>query len=140
LQWHLPCSPWSWVTFPVSNKTSFLYLKFSRPQGAVRGSGVYNKPAKTAYTVPISAMFHSAGSPIPPILMNNSIETPWLTSREAANYLQVEPRTLLMWARQKKVKGYVLSGTLRQTWRFQQADLDAMLSPPSVALTNGRIH
>src|SRR5713226_5228364 len=58
----------------------------------------------------------------------------WLTAAEAARYLKIEPRTLLMWARQGKVRGYVLSGTRRQTWRFLHADLDAMLLGPSVAL------
>ena len=58
----------------------------------------------------------------------------WLTAKEAASYLKIEPCTLLMWARQGKVKGYVLSGTRRQTWRFLSADLDAMLLGPSVAL------
>jgi excisionase family DNA binding protein len=71
----------------------------------------------------------------------------WLTATEAAQYLKVEPRTLLMWARQKKVRGYVLSGTRRQTWRFRYCDLDTALTgtgvldsqSPSVALRNGRI-
>jgi excisionase family DNA binding protein len=56
----------------------------------------------------------------------------WLTSSEAAAYLKIEPRTLLMWARTGKVKGYVLSGIHRQTWRFLTADLDGMLSAPAV--------
>jgi excisionase family DNA binding protein len=63
----------------------------------------------------------------------------WLTAPEAASYLKVEPRTLLMWARQGRVKGYVLSGTERITWRFRAEDLDATMSPPSVALTKRRI-
>jgi hypothetical protein len=62
----------------------------------------------------------------------------WLTAKEAATYLHVEPRTLLLWARQKKVKGYILSGTQRVTWRFLHSDLNAMMQPPSVAV-NGRI-
>jgi len=62
----------------------------------------------------------------------------WLTATEAARYLKVEPRTLMLWARQGKVKGFTLSGTRRHVWRFQQRDLDAMLTSPSVA-TNGRI-
>jgi len=66
-------------------------------------------------------------------------ESVWLTALEAAQYLRVEPRTLLMWARQGKVKGYVLSGTRRVTWRFRTEDLDATMSPPSVALKNGRV-
>lgn len=63
----------------------------------------------------------------------------WLTATEASAYLKVEARTLLMWARQGRVKGYVLSGTRRQTWRFLHADLDATLTAPSVALTKRRI-
>ena len=74
-----------------------------------------------------------------PTLVTNLTESPWLTSREAANYLRVEHRTLLAWARQKKVKGYILSGTERVTWRFLRSDLDATLTPPSVALTKRRI-
>ena len=58
----------------------------------------------------------------------------WLTATEAASYFKVEARTLLMWARQGRVKGYILSGTRRQTWRFLHADLDATLTAPSVAL------
>jgi excisionase family DNA binding protein len=69
--------------------------------------------------------------------MDNSTSN-WLTANEAASYLKVEPRTLLMWARQGAVKGYVLSGTRRQTWRFLHADLDGMLHRPSVAM-NRRI-
>jgi excisionase family DNA binding protein len=68
--------------------------------------------------------------------MSIPTETPWLTSREAASYLRVEPRTILLWAKQGKVKGYALSGTIRQTWRFLRADLDAMLTAPSAALLN----
>ncbi len=49
-------------------------------------------------------------------------------------YLSVEPRTILLWARQGHVKGFTLSGTLRVTWRFLHADLDATLTSPSVAL------
>ena len=62
----------------------------------------------------------------------------WLTASEAAQYLKVKARTLLMWARQGKLKDYVLSGTRRRVWRFQHVDLDAMLTEPSVALTSKR--
>jgi len=58
--------------------------------------------------------------------------TAWLTAEEAANYLRVKSRTLLLWARQGKVKGYTLSGSSRHVWRFRQADLDATLTAPSV--------
>jgi excisionase family DNA binding protein len=62
----------------------------------------------------------------------------WLTVKEAAQYLSVKPRTLAQWAREGTIKGYVLSGTKRVTWRFLRSDLDAKLLPPTVAL-NRRI-
>lgn len=63
----------------------------------------------------------------------------WLMATEATACLKIEPRTLLKWARQGRVKGHVLSGTERITWRFRTEDLDATMSPPSVALTKRRI-
>jgi len=62
----------------------------------------------------------------------------WLTAAEAAAYLKIEPRTVVMWARQAKVKGYTLSGSKRHVWRFQTTDLDDMLKLPTVALTKRR--
>lgn len=55
------------------------------------------------------------------------MESAWLTAKEAARYLKVEPRTLLLWARQGKVKAYVLSGSRRHVWRFRTEELDAAL-------------
>ena len=49
----------------------------------------------------------------------------WLTADEAAEYLKVKTRTLLLWVRQGKVKACALSGTKRHVWRFRRADLDA---------------
>jgi excisionase family DNA binding protein len=51
----------------------------------------------------------------------------WLTAAEAARYLKVKARTLLLWVRQGKVKAFALSGTQRRVWRFRQMDLDAAL-------------
>jgi len=66
-------------------------------------------------------------------------QSDWLTASEAAAYLKVKPRSLLLWVRQGKVKAYALSGTKRRIWRFRQADLDSALfaSPviPSKPLT-----
>lgn len=61
----------------------------------------------------------------------------WLTAAEAAQYLKVERRTLLDWARQGKVKGFQLSGVTRHVWRFRQCDLDAMLVPSSACSAEG---
>ena len=79
--------------------------------------------------------------------MSNS-PSEWLTASEAAQYLKVKVRTLLLWARQGKVKGFALSGTKRRVWRFRKSDLDAALleSPvlPSLSLSvrseEGRLH
>jgi excisionase family DNA binding protein len=68
----------------------------------------------------------------------NATGTEWLTAEEAAQYLRIERRTLLLWVRQGKVRAYALSGTKRRVWRFQYADLDAMLTGPSVALESKR--
>jgi excisionase family DNA binding protein len=54
-------------------------------------------------------------------------QSEWLTAMEAAAYLKVKVRTLLLWARQGKVKAFALSGTKRRVWRFRRADLDAAL-------------
>jgi excisionase family DNA binding protein len=58
---------------------------------------------------------------------SNAVQIEWLTANEAAQYLKVKPRTLLVWAKQGKVRGYVLSGTERRVWRFLRTDLDAQL-------------
>jgi excisionase family DNA binding protein len=56
-------------------------------------------------------------------------DTEWLTASEAAHYLKVRTRTLLLWTRQGKVLGYALSGTKRRVWRYRREDLDhALLS------------
>ena len=65
--------------------------------------------------------------------------SPWMTTAEAAAYLRIKPRTILLWARQGHIRGHILSGTRRVTWRFLRSDLDATLTPPSVALAKGRI-
>jgi excisionase family DNA binding protein len=51
----------------------------------------------------------------------------WLTLNEAASYLKIRPRTLALWARQKKVPAHRLSGIRRCVWRFLRPELDAML-------------
>jgi excisionase family DNA binding protein len=68
--------------------------------------------------------------------MDTIIQSQWLTVNEAAKYLKVKPRTLLLWVRHGKVKGFALSGTKRRVWRFRQRDLDAALLEASVLLSN----
>jgi len=51
----------------------------------------------------------------------------WLTADEAAQYLQVKPRSLLRWVREGKIKAYALSGIKRRVWRFRREDLDSTL-------------
>jgi len=60
-------------------------------------------------------------------------DSQWMTSAEAAAYLKVQTRSLLLWVRQGKLKAYALSGTKRRVWRFLKNDLDAaLLSRPVV--------
>jgi excisionase family DNA binding protein len=63
----------------------------------------------------------------------------WLTAEEAAAYLKVKSRTILLWAREGRLKGYTLSGLKRHVWRFQQHDLDAMMHAPSALSESRRI-
>jgi excisionase family DNA binding protein len=75
----------------------------------------------------------------------DSAEPSWLTVAEAAAYLRVKPRSLLLWVRQARIPAYALSGTKRRAWRFRKEDLDSALltnpvissSPPTV-LKEGR--
>jgi len=61
-------------------------------------------------------------------------QSEWLTANEAAAYLKVKPRSLLLWVRQGKVQAYALTGTQRRIWRFRKEDLDAaLLSRPVVS-------
>jgi len=60
-----------------------------------------------------------------------SVLSEWLTAAEAAQYLKIRVRTLLLWVRQGKVKGYVLSGVRRHVWRFRCEDLDAAFVQPT---------
>lgn len=64
----------------------------------------------------------------------------WLTSSEAALYLKVKPRTLLQWARERKVPAHRLSGVERCVWRFLRPELDAMLGSSSADSADGRQH
>jgi excisionase family DNA binding protein len=66
--------------------------------------------------------------------MSSETEINWLTASEAATYLKVKPRSLLLWVRQGKMQAYALSGTKRRIWRFRRQDLDnALLSSPVLA-------
>ena len=70
--------------------------------------------------------------------MNAIPQSDWLTAGEAAEYLKVKKRSLLLWVRQGKVKAYALSGTKRRIWRFRREDLDSALFAsvvPSASLT-----
>lgn len=55
----------------------------------------------------------------------------WLTAAEAAAYLKIRVRTLLLWVRQGKVRAHALSGTQRHVWRFRREELDAAFFQPA---------
>lgn len=54
-------------------------------------------------------------------------QTHWMSPREAAQYLRVNHRTLLLWIRQGKIPAYALSGTKRRIWRLRKEELDSIL-------------
>lgn len=67
------------------------------------------------------------------------MENKWLTGREAAAYLRVNHRTVLLWARQGKIPAHKLSGIRRCVWRFLRHELDnAILSTSSADSAHGR--
>jgi excisionase family DNA binding protein len=68
--------------------------------------------------------------------MSTSPQFDWLTASEAAAYLKVKRRTLLLWVRQGKLKAYALCGTKRHVWRFLQEDLDNFLLGRSVLISD----
>jgi len=84
----------------------------------------------------IAARASTAAAPHPPNMQGQQLAE-WLTAEEAARHLKVKTRTVLLWVRQGKVKGYALSGTRRRVWRFQRSDLNAMLTGPSVPCGQG---
>lgn len=61
------------------------------------------------------------------VYRDNINNAEWWTAKEAAAYVKVGTRTLLLWVRQGKIRGYPLSGIKRRVWRFRKADLDAAL-------------
>jgi len=84
----------------------------------------------------IAVRANNAATPQPPGMQGQQL-TEWLTAKEAAQHLKVKTRTVLLWVRQGKVKGYALSGTRRRVWRFLRSDLNAMLIEPSVPCGQG---
>ncbi len=67
-----------------------------------------------------------------------NMESQWLTAEEAARYLKVKPRTLLLWARQRKIPAHRLSGNERCIYRFLKSELDDMLGLSSAGSAEGR--
>jgi excisionase family DNA binding protein len=56
----------------------------------------------------------------------------WLTAKEAALYLRANHRTILLWARQGRIKGHRLTSTKRSVWRFRREELDMAFAPPQL--------
>src|SRR5277367_4091131 len=71
---------------------------------------------------------------------DRNVQSEWLTPNEAAQYLKVKPRTLLQWARERRIPAHRLSGIERCIWRFLRSELDAMLAVSSADSADGRQH
>jgi excisionase family DNA binding protein len=67
-----------------------------------------------------------------PLNPSESSTSGWITTAEAAAYLKMKTRMLLILVRQGKIKGHPLSGTRRHVWRFRREDLDAALLASAV--------
>ena len=65
------------------------------------------------------------------------MEIEWITAHEAAEYLKIRPRTLLLWARQGKVPAHKLSGIKRCIYRFLRDELDLILGVSSAEPAEG---
>jgi len=76
-------------------------------------------------------------SAVAPLPLQYRQQKEWFTAEEAADYLSVKVGTIQCWARTGKLKGHILSGTVRHRWRFRREDLDAMLVSPSTFLPKG---
>lgn len=61
------------------------------------------------------------------VLDKPSSSSDYMTAQEAAKYLRVNHRTLLMWARKQQVPAIPLGGGHRKTWLFSKATLDEHL-------------
>jgi excisionase family DNA binding protein len=70
--------------------------------------------------------------------MSQTTQSNWLTANEAAQYLKIKPRTLLQWARERRIPAHRLSGIRRCVWRFLMPELDAMLGLSSAVPAEGR--
>jgi excisionase family DNA binding protein len=70
-----------------------------------------------------------SGRPFP---MSAPSSTEWLTAKEAAAYLRAKPRTVLLWARQGRIKGHRLTATKRSVWRFRREELDMAFAAPQL--------
>jgi excisionase family DNA binding protein len=53
--------------------------------------------------------------------------TTWLNAAEAAAYLRVSHRTVLLWAKLGRIPAHKLSGAARITFRFCADELDSFL-------------
>jgi excisionase family DNA binding protein len=65
------------------------------------------------------------------------MDNKWLTGREAAAYLRVNHRTVLLWAREGRIPAHRLCGIRRCVWRFLRPELDAMLGLSSAEPAEG---
>jgi excisionase family DNA binding protein len=69
---------------------------------------------------------YSSSQPVTQLTFNAEPPT-WLTAAEAAQHLNFKVRTIVLWARQGRLKAYALTGTQRRVWRFLQSDLDSTI-------------
>ena len=62
---------------------------------------------------------------VPSTSRDNNNREAFLDPHQAAAFLNLDPRTLLRWAREGIVPAHPLSGHKRRTWRFLASELEA---------------
>jgi excisionase family DNA binding protein len=92
---------------------------------------IFNNLAQFCALLSTHRVWETSGNGVPTVAIE------WLTANEVAQYLKVQPRTVLKWAKERRIPAHPLSGSKRVTWRFLKSELDAMLSPPSAAGDGG---
>lgn len=66
----------------------------------------------------------------------DTVDSPWMTTKEAMEYLRVSRSTLYRLVRNGKVTRYALDGT--DEGRFKREELDLLLTPTKENTAEGR--
>lgn len=69
--------------------------------------------------------------------MKNTVESPFLTTREVADYYRVKPQMVIEWIREGLLPGAINIGRKRPTYRIPKDSLNAFIRNASQSLPEG---